>query len=146
MSWRDLFQWRTYDPSLYTPSEILQNNERIKTLSLFSNNAGLALLVAAVARWFDPKTGFDGAAIAALCVYAYSSKRLNGNEPAKRLCSSDRRSRFAAAGGSFRRLDRHASSQSHEKAAPAPSSMSRLPKSRLLKLRARMPIMSGCTT
>lgn len=70
MSLREWFQQRTYDPHLYTPSEVLQKNERIKALSTFSNNAGLALLAAAVARWFDPKTGFDGAAIAALCVGA----------------------------------------------------------------------------
>ena len=67
MSWRDLIQWRTYDSSLYAPSEILQRNEKIKVTSAFANNAGLALLVAGVARWFDPAKKFDEATIAALC-------------------------------------------------------------------------------
>jgi hypothetical protein len=71
MNWRDLFEWHTYDPNLYTPSEILQKNERIKALSLFANNAGLALLIAGVARWFDARVGLDRAAIAAFCVGAF---------------------------------------------------------------------------
>lgn len=54
MSWRDIIQWRSYDPGLSTPSEVLQRNEKIKAISSFMNNAGLALLVAGVARWFDP--------------------------------------------------------------------------------------------
>ena len=70
MSWRDLIQWRSYDPSPCTPSEVLQRNEKIKAISLFTNNAGLALLAAGVARWFDPVNGLDGATIAALCVGA----------------------------------------------------------------------------
>ena len=61
MSWRDLTQWRTYDPNLYAPSAILQRNEKIKTISMFGNNAGLALLVAGVARWFDPTKDLDEA-------------------------------------------------------------------------------------
>lgn len=68
MSWRDLVRWRTYDPSLYAPSEILQRNEKMKAISTFANNAGLALLVAGVARWFDPAKDLDEATIAALCV------------------------------------------------------------------------------
>jgi hypothetical protein len=68
MTWRNLLEWRTYDPSLYSPSEILQRDERIKAISLFANNAGLALLATGVARWFDSAKGLDGAAIAALCV------------------------------------------------------------------------------
>lgn len=67
MSWRDLIQWRTYDPSLYAPSETLQRNEKIKAISTFANNAGLALLVAGVARWFDPAKDLDEATVAALC-------------------------------------------------------------------------------
>lgn len=70
MSWRDLIQWQSYDPSLCTPSEVLQRNEKIKAISSFANNAGLALLAAGVARWFDPANGLDGATIAALCVGA----------------------------------------------------------------------------
>ena len=60
--------WRIYDPSLYAPSEILQRNEKIKAISTFANNAGLAFLVAGVARWFDPAKDLDEATIAALCV------------------------------------------------------------------------------
>jgi hypothetical protein len=70
MALRDLFVWRTYDPDAYTHSELLQRNEKIKAGSLFCNNAGLALLIAGVARWFDPKHGLDRAAIAAFCVGA----------------------------------------------------------------------------
>lgn len=68
MSWRDLIQWRTYDLSLYTASEILQRNEKIKAISTFANNAGLALPVAGVARWFDPEKDLGEATIAAFCV------------------------------------------------------------------------------
>lgn len=68
MVWRDLIHWRTYDPSLYAPSEILQRNEKIKAISTFANNAGLALLATGVARWFDPGKDLDEATIAALCV------------------------------------------------------------------------------
>ncbi len=70
MSWRDLIQWRSHDPVLSTPSEVLQRNEKIKTISSFTNNAGLALLAAGVARWFDPGKGLDGSTISALCVGA----------------------------------------------------------------------------
>jgi len=70
MSWRDLIQWRSYDPSLATPSDVLQRKEKIKALSSFTNNAGLALLAAGVARWFDPTKGVGGATVAALCVGA----------------------------------------------------------------------------
>lgn len=70
MSWRDLMQWRSYDPGLSTPSEVLQRNEKIKAISSFMNNAGLALLVAGVARWFDPRRDLEGATIAALCIGA----------------------------------------------------------------------------
>ena len=70
MSWRDLVQWRSYDPGLSTPSEVLQRNEKIKAISSFMNNAGLALLVASVARWFDPGRDLEGATVAALCVGA----------------------------------------------------------------------------
>jgi hypothetical protein len=70
MALRDLFAWRTYDSADYSHSELLQRNEKIKAVSTFCNNAGLALLIAGVARWFDATKGFDGAAIAALCVGA----------------------------------------------------------------------------
>ena len=72
MSWRDLVQWRSYKPGLGTASENLQRSEKIKALSSFANNAGLALLVAGVARWFDPVKAWDGPALAALCVGAFS--------------------------------------------------------------------------
>ena len=72
MSWRDLIHWRSYDPSTGTASETLQRNEKIKALSSFASNAGLALLVAGVARWFDPVRTWDGPAVAALCVGAVS--------------------------------------------------------------------------
>lgn len=45
--------WRTYEAGEYTRSEILQRNEQIKSLSNFGSNAGLALLAAASARWFN---------------------------------------------------------------------------------------------
>lgn len=71
MAWlRDLLEWRTYEPNDYARSELLQRNEKIKAGSLFCNNAGLALLVAGVARWFDPKIGLDWAAVMAFCVGA----------------------------------------------------------------------------
>ena len=61
MSWRDLVLWRSYEPGLSTPSEVLQRNEKIKAISSFMNNAGLALLVGGVARWFDPGRDLEGA-------------------------------------------------------------------------------------
>jgi len=72
MAWRDLFVWRTYDPNDFTHSELLQKNEKIKAISLFCNNAGLALLVAAVARWFDAN-GIDWAVVVGLCVGAFGA-------------------------------------------------------------------------
>ena len=71
MALRDLIAWRTYEPAEYSDLEILQSNEKIKAISTFCNNAGLALLAAGVARWWDPKIGLDGGAIAAFCVGAF---------------------------------------------------------------------------
>ena len=45
-------------------------NEKLNAISSFMNNAGLALLVASVARWFDPGRDLEGATVAALCVGA----------------------------------------------------------------------------
>jgi hypothetical protein len=70
MALRDLFTWRTYDPSEYSDLEIVQKNAKINAISLFCNNAGLALIAAGVARWFDTKAG-DWAVIVSLCVGAF---------------------------------------------------------------------------
>jgi hypothetical protein len=67
--WSDLFQWRTYDLSLYTPSEILQRNEQIKALSLFCNNAGVLVVAAGAAEWW--KHGLDHDAAIFLCGGAF---------------------------------------------------------------------------
>ena len=67
MALRDLITWRTYDPSEYSDLEIVQSNAKINAISMFCNNAGLALLAAGVARWLDTKT-VDWAVLVSLCV------------------------------------------------------------------------------